>query len=303
MTNQNNLNYLINFILNGFLHITLLFIFLTVLYYYIISPLTMRLLHENIGNLIDNTININFPEPIQVNFDTFLKKYINNQTDSQINNQLNNQNINLSQILDNLKYQKIVPKEQFWSDNTIDVKINNNSMTNVLNSPSNIPDNLIKIINNYKLNNLLSNSPSLSNEFKIFKEKYINPFTVYNLIEQNTTPDNIIMIHNETVIYYAIYISVCLLLITILLIAAFKYVEPDSVNVSHILLENFLTFSILGGIEYWFFINYAFKYYPLLPSEMLHNINTITKEKLSHSYSNTDTIPQYSEKLIEIKLS
>jgi len=64
MTTSENLDFTVNFILNGFLHVTLLFSFLTILYYYIVSPLTISSLRDLIGSLIDSIFDANVPTTI-----------------------------------------------------------------------------------------------------------------------------------------------------------------------------------------------------------------------------------------------
>ena len=57
-----NLHFTLNFILNGFLHVTFLFSFLTILYHFIISPLTESTLRDLIGSSIDTIYDSSFPD-------------------------------------------------------------------------------------------------------------------------------------------------------------------------------------------------------------------------------------------------
>lgn len=256
---------IIDFILNGFLHITLLFIFLTALYYFIVSPLTQHLLHEEIGSLIDSIFNNNFPETIIVNNNNTLISYLN------------------PNLLEKFK------------DNTFNINNNNLSDQYLLSG----------ITNNYFNSILTPSTYSKLNQIKLEESKFINQNALNNLIESNSLPNDIITRNNQTVLYHTIYISFTLFLITIILLSYFKLNYPDDVNILHILLENFILFTIIGIIEYWFFTTYAFKYCPLLPSELLTLINTSIKNLLNVPYKYTDPniTPPFQELPIPIIFS
>jgi hypothetical protein len=142
-------------------------------------------------------------------------------------------------------------------------------------------------VNNLPGNNIINED--IIKNIKLIKKNYINRNLLNNLIESNSTPNNLITINNQTVLYHCIYISVCLLLVSIILILTFLNKYPNDVNISHILIENFILFGIIGYIEYWFFTTYAFKYSPLLPSELLSLINESVHNEINTEYKYTDS--------------
>jgi hypothetical protein len=258
MRQETELSELIDFILNGFLHVTLLFSFLTVLYYFIISPLTLKLLHNEIGDIIDNIFNNQFPKPITIN----------------INN-------NLSKELSNIKNKL----EHFTNEYALAPTDNDKQ---------------------YLLSNLSNFNNKINSEKKILNNTYnyyINPNLLNNLIETYSTPNNILLTNNQSIMYHTLFISVCLFIITIILSVSFKLRYNDHVNISHILCENLLIFSIIGYIEYWFFTTYAFKYIPLLPSKLSTLLNENIIKELNTPYMYTNSTAPFLELPIPIIFS
>jgi hypothetical protein len=266
---------IIDFILNGFLHSTILFVFLTILYYFIVSPLTQKLLHDEIGHLIDNIFNDEFPEPVTIN----IKNILTNQ----------------------LSLEKFTSSPQFSVNN-----INDNQYTLAGLSNNYINTNLQNTINNAQTqvntniqNNINNNVQAQVNSQKA---KYINPNLMNNLIETNSKPNSLISINNQNVMYHIIYVSFCLFLITCILMIYFKYNFPKSVNLSHVLSENLILFMIIGYIEYYFFTTYAFKYSPLLPSELSTLLNASISKNINtpFKYNDPSITPPYEELPIPI---
>jgi hypothetical protein len=279
MIEENKLSILINFILNGFIHVTLLFSFLVILYYFIISPLTEGLLHDQIGSIIDKIFDTNFPEPIVIQNNKLLTTNINST-------QKENFDSSTYSIVDNAN-------TNYLLDPT-NLPINPNTLSSLLTNKQNLQDiNFSKIIDNTNLN------------IDELKQKYINPHVINNLIEQNSEPDVIVLRNNKTIIYIAMYIAACLFILSIALTISFKFTYPEHVSVSHILIENLLTFSIIGYIEYWFFTTYAFKYSPLLPSELTKIVTENIKDILTkdYKYSTNVLVPQYTTEKIPLTFS
>ena len=65
-----------------------------------------------------------------------------------------------------------------------------------------------------------------------------------------------------------IYISVGLIVVTILVYCYIVFYKGESVNLKSILLENGMTFLLIGVIEYLFFTLTASKYIPAYPTEV-----------------------------------
>jgi hypothetical protein len=45
-----------------------------------------------------------------------------------------------------------------------------------------------------------------------------------------------------------------------------------NINLTGTLLENMFTFTIIGAIEFWFFMNIASKYIPITQSEVINSL-------------------------------
>jgi len=250
MIYENNTAYLINLMLNSFLHVTLLFSFLSILFYYIVSPLTQTFFRQTISDLIDNIINKNIPNKITL-------------SKLDISQMINNYNLIQSEL------SKIKPS----------IEINNKNNDLIKSELSNIQPSSIEI-----------NDQNNINFIKLLDHTLNNPSIINNLIQQYSTTDDIINMNNESIISYSIIISFFLLILTSLLIITFKILFPDYINVSEILIENIITFTFVGIIEYWFFTNYAFKYVPESTSDMLKlsikNIKTLLL--IPYVYTNTN---------------
>ena len=201
------------FILNAFIHVSLLFSFLTILFIYIIKPLSSSKFKEEIDHIIDDQINNAIPNKIDL---SMIKTDINNR----------------KKIINDLK-----------NALSIYYKINNEDSSQALNTIS-IFDNIFNYINNH--NNIYN-----------------------NLINEYSSENNLIKIHNDYVENNAFYLSIILLIITSVLIILDKLSNISCINLTKLLTENLLTFIFIGFIEYWFFINYAFKYIPVKPSLLI----------------------------------
>jgi hypothetical protein len=261
----------------------MLFVFLTLLYYIIIYPLTQQLLHDEIGGLIDTIFETNFPDPIVINDDTLLN-------DSTLKN-----------VLENFSYD-LYPDATTNTNPYLLYTLSNNYLDDISNSNINLnkipninPDlNIIKPVLKSELTRIKNN---------IFKS--INPNIINNLIETYSTPDNLVTTNNQSIMYHTMYIAFTLFMLTTILTISFKLYYPKEINISHILIENVILFTIIGIIEYWFFITYAFKYIPLLPSELLTLVNTSIKNQLNipFKYTNNPTTPPYLESDIPLIFS
>jgi hypothetical protein len=252
----------------------MLFTFLTILYYIIIYPLTQQLLQDEIGSLIDNIFETNFSDHIIISDNTLIDGSI------------------FKNILENFSYDLADTNPYILST------LSNNYFNDISNIPNTSsfvkPD--LNIIKSDLLKSELTNIKK-----NIFK--YINPNIIDNLIETYSTPDNLVTKNNESVMYHAMFIAFTLFIVTFILTISFK-LHLNEINISHILIENIILFAIIGVIEYWFFITFAFKYVPLLPSELLTLINTSIKNQLNMPFKYTNnTTPPYIDSDIPLIFS
>lgn len=203
-----------NFIINAFIHISLVFSFLTFLFIYIIVPLSKQAFNSNIDSLIQQQIDLAIPTPINLTDETNL---INNR--KQLINQLT-----------------------FFLKNYF--LINNKNPKKTVEIINFISDNIDYIIKN-----------------KFFYDQ---------LLDTYKQPNFIINTNNNAILNISIYISITLFITSIVFIIVDKISCNSCINLSTILIENFFIFIFVGVAEYWFFINYAFKYHPVPPSTLIN---------------------------------
>jgi len=223
---NSSINYITEFTINVFLHVSILFTFLIFLFFYIVEPLAKKAFQHEMDHLIENGINKNIPNNIDV-------------TDK----------INLLK-----KFQELI--DSISSDEFIQKYYNSNGNNN-------------DIANNVKLFdyaiNYITNNPT---------------YIIDNIINEYKTdqPTNLIKIHNDSVYFYGYNIAVILAITTIILIIVTKTISNPCFNISHLLIENVLTFTFVGFAEYWFFTTYAFKFIPAPPSLLISSaINEIKR--------------------------
>jgi len=99
-----------------------------------------------------------------------------------------------------------------------------------------------------------------------------------NLI--NNSDDEIPKIkkNNDELLKKTICILVSVYILLIFVILLLKYYYRININIKHILLMNFIIFTITAVIEYLFFVNVASKYDPVPPNLILNTVlNKIKK--------------------------
>jgi len=278
------------FILNLFLHVTILFIFLNGLFNYIIVPIITDAAKSALGSQVDANIDKVIPVPInftssgKYNCDLLNTKYKPILLDKCIASYgknpipTNSVNTMCNTITDS--YAKLICEQQ-----TQKVIISNNMDCNlyvekILEQNCNESEN---IINSYISSTPIFNTLNISDADDLFSS--INALTepntdgnniLDNYIDQYSTPNKLITLHNENIVDYGVKLSIILLIVTVALITALKYACSKCINVTKLLLENSITFIFIGGIEYWFFMTYAKDYHPAPPSTLLSTaFNTI----------------------------
>jgi hypothetical protein len=183
------------FILNVFLHVTILFTFLNILFKIIIAPLAVDAFKNEISTNIRTIIDKSIPTPI----------ILPNPKD-------NNINLNDTPLSPYVK--------------------SNNSAKNI--------QQLLNILQNNKI--------------------YDNYITEYS------NPNPLLVSHNDDIIANGYYLSIILIIISIILITVIKRSCSECINVTKLVIENLLTFICVGIVEFWFFTTYAKNFVPTSPS-------------------------------------
>jgi len=157
MIYENKTSYFINLIVNGFLHATILFIFLSALFYIIISPLVQSSFRQTISDTIDTLFNSNIPNKITISISDIQKS------------QLINNNLIPSQILNN----NLIPINNFDQNNLVNDTVSIELLKYM--SKDSLKDSLIidNLIQEYsKINNIVN----VNNETIIFYSISISIF-------------------------------------------------------------------------------------------------------------------------------
>jgi hypothetical protein len=249
--------------LDVILHIVILFTILSWFFMLFISKITYsyinnklsKIISDNLTNVLYKSDNRNEPvmpgsyitniitDTINNNVSDTMIDFIKNQINDQINSNpvINNLNtINGSLITDLLQSSNTEIKKQ------IQIKINNiNSQISVI------------------INKTIADFPYTY---------YVNIFKEQDTFGQSVNKNlftNIKLFNGLLVIFLIFYI--CISLVS-------GSLTPG--DVSHIFIENIITFIFVGGIEYWFFMNVAFKFVPAPPSLIFIDLFSSLKESL-----------------------
>ena len=99
-----------------------------------------------------------------------------------------------------------------------------------------------------------------------------------NLQETYNEPDQTAQTYNKWLLKVNIIIIILLIISFIIMIIILKQNCNKNINVFKILSENIFLFLLIGVVEYFFFINIATQYVPVLPSTMIDEINNKIQE-------------------------
>ena len=205
------------FVLNVFLHVTILFGFLYILYVYIIKDISSNAFKSEIGHIIDSSIKPNIP---LIDLQKYKKDY--DYKISLLNN-LNN------------KFGLSIDTNVLLQENNIDISA------------------ISKIIDSISSHTLLD-----------------------SYIQEYSKPHYVTSLNNTSLLDNGLYVFIIFSVIAILMIATVKISCGLCTNVTKLIIENVLTFSLVGTVEYWFFMTYASKFIPAPPSLLVRTaIDTI----------------------------
>lgn len=205
------------FVLNVFLHVTILFGFLYILYVYIIKDISSNAFKSEIGHIIDSSIKPNIP---LIDLQKYKKDY--DYKISLLNN-LNN------------KFGLSIDTNVLLQENNIDISA------------------ISKIIDSISSHTLLD-----------------------SYIQEYSKPHYVTSLNNESLLDNGLYVFIIFSAIAILMIATVKISCGLCTNVTKLIIENLLTFTLVGTVEYWFFMTYASKFIPAPPSLLVRTaIDTV----------------------------
>jgi hypothetical protein len=144
---------------------------------------------------------------------------------------------------------------------------------------SQLTSQLNNIFNNiqpkYNINNNLNNLNLNKDAKGLIKKGLDNYKQLYN------KPDIEIDEANEILMRNVFIVNVILWILFILYVISTKYIYQNEVNIFHIILENIVTFAVIGYAEYYFFMNYAINYPPVTPNYITTQIINLLKTKMN----------------------
>jgi hypothetical protein len=130
-----------------------------------------------------------------------------------------------------------------------------------------IQDEIYSQINGGISNNYNKLSP-ISKEQIYLSTKNINSQKIQKIFDK---PDPLLTFSNKT--FFIIAISICIFLFTIICVTVWVMkMYKSNIDMKSILLENSLTFLIIGGIEVVFFMLIALQYSPIYPSQITKSV-------------------------------
>ena len=278
------------FTMNVFLHVIILFTILSALFKLVITKLSSDLFTHEINNLMRDTINVNTNKMLE---NPEINKILYNLLDSKLNS--------IMKELNNIQKLLIVTNENIKELTNINTNLN--SMQMVL-----INANLMKNPNNKDNNDddddsTLDNVTNFNNRI-IYAIKLLQ--RIHSTIRENPSRlnlDNIIQVLNHTDVFQQVSASLnkpdqtaqiinanlfdkmstfIIFLVVFYIILAFIFSKNSDFHISHILIENGITFTFIGIIEIIFFLMIAYKYLPVVPSFLNTKLFTILKQKFSN---------------------
>jgi len=282
---ESKLSHIIEIILNIFLHVTILFTFLTFLFTIIITPLAKDLFKSEVGHLIEAAV-ANLPinnknSEHYKNESTSQVEHVgsypgaidNALLDSKVNDAILNTNYELN--LNPTTLNKLLTDYD---------KLNFNKNM----SKNDKKSNLKQLLTVYKttipeLNNLTDDQLNQIVDLIIMIQTDVieNPTFINKYIKEYNSPNYLINVHNDDIISIAKSLSLIFFIISILLIIFVKYSCNDCINVTKLVSENVITFIFVGIVELWFFQNYAFKFVPAAPSLLISSSFDTVKQIVS----------------------
>lgn len=111
-------------------------------------------------------------------------------------------------------------------------------------------------------------------------KKVLKTLNLKGLMDYYDNVDIVMEVNNNWNFSTAIIIIISLFLLLLLSIILLKYVCGKEINLSHIIGENIVIFSLIGIIEVLFFLNVGMKYIPILPSKNITTLIDTLKQKI-----------------------
>jgi hypothetical protein len=232
--------------LNVIFHVTILFTILAWLFMLYISKITSSFINDELSHIISHNFNnILYTSDNKPISPSISLKGLNDTITINITNVMTfliqteiDQLVNVNPTIQNLYATNKDLKNQL-------IQVTDDAVKQAIQKNINYVDSEINI----NINNIIKNFP-----FDYYINIFKNQDTFRQMVNQNLF--NTIKIINVLLVIFLIFFIFISLISNTLSIS----------DVSHVFLENVLTFMCVGVIEFWFFKNIAFKYVPSGPS-------------------------------------
>ena len=274
------------FTMNVFLHVIILFTILSALFKFVITKLASELFTKEINHLMHNTINVNTNKMLE---NPEINKILYNLLDSKLNifmKELNdiqkilivtNENITkLTNINTNLNSMQMVLINANLMKNPNNKDNDDSTLDKVTNFNNRIID-TIKLLQ--RIQSTIRENPSRLNLVNIIQ--VLNHTDVFQQVSASLNkPDPTAKIINDNL--FDKMSTFIIFLVVFFIILAFIFSKNSDFHISHILIENGITFTFIGIIEVIFFLMIAYKYLPVVPSFLNTKLFDTLKQKFSN---------------------
>jgi hypothetical protein len=128
-----------------------------------------------------------------------------------------------------------------------------------------------------KINELLDDNPELIEQLEPVKGNIASIASLYNSPSETTVQRNI------SLKFLSAFTVIALMGILLTIVLTLSLECGESVNLTHILIENVVIFICIGIVEYMFFTRVAIKYVPVVPSTMTNTLLQTFKDTIINS--------------------
>jgi hypothetical protein len=272
--------------MNVFLHVIILFTILSALFKFVITKLSSDLFTHEINRLMHDTISVNTNKMLE---NPEINKILYNLLDSKLNTFMKELN-DIQKIL-------IVTNENITKLTNINTNLNSMQMVlinaNLMKSPNNKDndDSALDKIANFnnrlidaikllqRIQSTIRENPSRLNLVNIIQ--VLNHTDVFQQVSASLNkPDPTAKIINDNL--FDKMSTFIIFLVVFFIILAFIFSKNSDFHISHILIENGITFTFIGIIEVIFFLMIAYKYLPVVPSFLNTKLFDTLKQKFSN---------------------
>jgi hypothetical protein len=133
---------------------------------------------------------------------------------------------------------------------------------------------------NHMITNMLKNVVSDTDKLQFSNITNTDLYKTLVNSYSNAKPEYVNALNNTTK-YTVIAINILLWLFLVGGLYLLNYICNININLTHIAIENLITFSLVGCVEYLFFVNIASKFVPIEPSFISKEVLQLLQHKFT----------------------